>query len=272
MGRYRPYSSFSDYAGDPLICLTLSSLIIVGGIGFLVWDNVLRHGIHFRRYELHAKLALTTSALLIVGGFGILLLTEAGGVNAGRSMGETLLVSFFGSVSPRTAGFFTVDPAGLSDSGVILTSLLMFIGGSPGSTAGGIKTTTLAVLLLSTLAEATGRNGVSVFGRRLDDDAVRRTGAVVAVYATASLLACGIICAAEPATVELREVIFEVSSAIGTVGLSMGITPVLSVISKIVLILLMFAGRVGGLSLVLMLGEQRRIVRAELPTENILIG
>lgn len=270
MGKYAPFSSFTRYVGDPLVSLTLVFLIVVGGIGFLVWDDIIKNKFHYERYELHTKLVLDTTGILILSGWVIFLLTEANGSLSGMPFGEKLLAALFQSITPRTAGFNTIDMAKLSDGGAILTIFFMFVGGSPGSTAGGIKTTTIAVLLLDAIATAGMQSSITIHKRRLDDAMVKRASAIAMVYGFGIMAAAFAIYALEP--FGMKETIFEVTSAVGTVGLSMGITPQLCAASRLILMLMMFAGRVGGLSFVLLLGEKRKTRLTELPTENILIG
>lgn len=270
MGKYGQYCSFTGYVGDALVSLTLCSLIVLGGIGFLVWDDIIKNRFHYEKYELHTKLVLNTTAILILGGWAIFLLTEANGDLAGLTLKEKLLASLFQSITPRTAGFNTIDMSKLSDGGALTTIFLMFIGGSPGSTAGGVKTTTIAVLLLDTIATATMQSSINIHKRRIDDAMVKRASAIVTVYAVGVIAAAFAIYAMEP--YGMIQTIFEVTSAVGTVGLTMGITPQLCAASKLILMLMMFAGRVGGLSFVLLLGEKRKVRVTELPTENILIG
>jgi len=270
MGKYGSFSSFTKYVGDPLVSLTLIFLIVVGGIGFLVWDDLIKNKFHYGKYDLHTKLVLDTTGILILSGWVIFLLTEANSSLSGMPFGEKLLASLFQSVTPRTAGFNTIDTAKLSDGGTILTIFLMFVGGSPGSTAGGIKTTTIAVLLLDTIATATMQSSITIHKRRLDDTMVKRASAIATVYGLGIMAASFAIYSLEP--LGMKETLFEVTSAVGTVGLSMGITPQLCSVSRLILMLMMFAGRVGGLSFVLLLGEKRKTRPTELPTENILIG
>lgn len=270
MGRFAPYSSLGRYAGDVVVNLTVMMLVVVGGIGFLVWSDVARFGFKFSRYELHSKLVLATTAALIFGGAALFFLFEGGGAFAGMGTGKRVMAAFFHSVSTRTAGFSTADMSALSESGRMLTIALMFVGGSPGSTAGGIKTTTLAVLVLGMFAAARHNNGIEVCKKRISDDLVRQAGAIATVYILCILAASLLISAVEP--FEAEQVVFEVVSAVGTVGLSTGITPFLGGLSRVVLALLMYAGRVGGLTLMLALAEKRVKVQARRPSEKILIG
>lgn len=262
--------SFVGYRDDVLVTGTLMFLIIMGGLGFLVWNDLLHSRFRFRKMELHTKLVLSVSAVLIVGGALLLYLTERETSLAGLSEPQKLWASLFQSVTTRTAGFVTVDQASLSDSGSLISMFLMFIGGSPGSTAGGAKTTTVAVFLLCSWQLARNRQSVVAFKRRIDDRIVRQAGAVICFYLSIVLIATALICTLEP--FGLREVLFEATSAIATVGLSMGMTPLLGTVSKLVLILLMYAGRLGGLSIFLALTESAEQAPLERPTEKILIG
>ena len=245
-------------------------LIAAGGLGFLVWNDLLRSRLRFRKMELHTKLVLTVTAVLIVGGWLGFYLTEHNAALTGLSEPEKLLAALFQSVTARTAGFNTVDQAALSNPGILLSCMLMFIGGSPGSTAGGIKTTTIAVVLLNSLRLSRNRDDVVLFRRRLDHRVVRQAGAIFFVYLIMVLVSTFLICALEP--FGLREVLFETISAIATVGLTTGITPLLGGVSKLILISLMYVGRLGGLTLFLALAESRNPVPLERPTGTILLG
>lgn len=264
------FSSVSAFAKDPVIMLTLALLIIVGGIGFVAWGDISTYGIHAKKYRLHTKIVLVTTGILIFAGTVLFFWFEYNTTMAGMNFGERLLSSFFMSVTTRTAGFDHLGVSGLSDSGAFLAIALMFIGGSPGSTAGGIKTSTFAVLILDVFASSTRRGNVTVFRRKIDESTIKRATAIMMVYLVGMIAATIAICAVEP--YGLKEVLFEVVSAVGTVGLSMGITPALGTFSKIILIFMMYAGRIGGISLVLIMREKRKAGLTERPTENILIG
>ena len=243
---------------------------ITGGLGFLVWRDLVRCRFRWKRLQLHSKLVLTASGILLFGGWLLLLGFEWNASMADLSIPEKLLASFFQAVTPRTAGFNTVDLSKLSDSGNLLTDFLMLIGGSPGSTAGGIKTTTLAVLVLSALASARGRMRVNTFRMSIERETLRQASSILLIYLGMSLTAILAICAIEP--FGLKAVTFEVVSAIATVGLSLGLTPQLSAASRVILILLMYAGRIGGLSFVLLFSERRSEPPLDRPTGKILIG
>lgn len=263
-------SSFIAFQGDWYVNFVLMFLIIVGGLGFLVWSDLLKKRFRFKKLELHSKFVLTITAILIVGGWVLLYLTERSTSMAQMSEPEKILASLFQSVTTRTAGMMTVDQSTISNSGFIVSMVLMFIGGSPGSTAGGAKTTTIAVFLLCCRQLARNREDVVVFKRRIDDRIVRQAGAVVCMYLGMMLVATMLLCAIEP--FGLRDTLYESLSAIATVGLSTGITSSLGVASKLILILLMYAGRLGGLSLFLALSEGGEQAQLKRPVDKILIG
>ena len=272
MGRY---SAFSSLSGDglynnPIVMITLMLLIVICGIGFLVWNDVIKKRTSFKKYEVHSKIVLTTSALLIGIGFVLFFIFEYKHSLAGMSLGQKLLNALFEAITPRTAGFASVDLNSMSDSGTLLTMILMFIGGSPGSTAGGIKTTTFVVLLLCALNSARRYGSITVFKRKLDQNTVAQASSIATVYAAGVFIAAMIICALEPYS--FTQIVFEIVSAVATVGLSTGITPNLCAASQILLMVLMFAGRIGGLTFVLVLAERRINVPISRPTVKILIG
>lgn len=270
MGMREPYSSLTSFVADPVVNLIVCLLIVIGGLGFLVWRDVLRCRFRFSRFQLHTKLVLVTSGILILAGWALFLLFERNASMASLTWPQRVLASLFQSVSPRTAGFNTVDLSALSESGNLLTDVLMLIGGSPGSTAGGIKTTTVAVLFLSALASAKGRMRVNAFRFSVDRETLRQASSVVMIYLSLALLSVLTLCAIEPFS--MKEILFEVCSAVGTVGLSMGITPQLGAVSRVILILLMYAGRLGGLTFVLLFSQRRSDPPLERPAGKILIG
>lgn len=270
MGGRAPFSSLTAYGADPLVLLTLSALVIIGGLGFFVWRDIMHNGFHFSHYQLHTKLVLVSTAVLLVGGWALFLLFERNASLAGMSLPEQVLSSFFLSVTPRTAGFNAVDTAAMSESGNLLTNIFMLIGGSPGSTAGGIKTTTAAILLLNTISSARGLTRVNAFRFAIDRATLKQASSILLIYLGMSLTAALALCAIDP--VSLKEGLFEVNSAIGTVGLSLGITPTLSAWSHVILILLMYAGRIGGLTFVLLFSEKRKEPPLDRPDGKLLIG
>lgn len=272
MGKYGDFSSLagSEFARNPTVNLTVIFLVVTGGVGFLVWGDMLRHRFHFKDYDLHSKIVLLTTGVLILAGTILFFLFENNNSLSGMTSGQKLLASLFQAVTPRTAGFNVVDLSAMSGSGTLLTMILMFIGGSPGSTAGGIKTTTFFVLALGALTAARRYGSITVFKRKLDGHTVIRASAIATLYMLCVAVVFMIISALEPFSFD--EILFECVSAIGTVGLTKGITPALTSGSHIALMILMYAGRIGGLSLMLVLAENRRNIPVERPTEKILIG
>ncbi|MDD6174176.1 MAG: TrkH family potassium uptake protein [Firmicutes bacterium] len=272
MGYREQFSSLTFFRDDPLVNLTITALVIIGGLGFLVWEDLITQIRHRHHLQLHTKIVLSATGLLLLFSFVSFFFLEADHSMAGLSLGDRLLASWFQAVTPRTAGFNTVDLAALSPGGDLTTIFLMFIGGSPGSTAGGIKTTTLAVMFLCTAASARQQNGCTIFKRRLTGDLMQQASAIVTIYLIAVIAGTVLLTALEPIT--LTEALFEVCSAAGTVGLTKGITPLLGNASKILLMILMFGGRVGGLTLILVFWEGKPHVNAPLkrPKERILIG
>ena len=276
--------SLNAYISDPVVCLTVSALIVIGGIGFFVWGDVIKNGIHLKRYSFHSKVVLTTTAALILVGWAMFMAFEWNNpaTIADKDVGTKLLATLFMSISPRTAGFNTVSSKYLSGAGGMLSIVLMFIGGSPGSTAGGIKTTTLAVLVMSAISTSRRRAEAHIFNRRFEDDAYPQAGTVFSIYITAVILSSMIICALEcdnPAvanvadgSVNIHYVVFEVVSAIGTVGLSCGITGAVGAASQLILIFLMFLGRVGGFTLILVFTNERKPVTISRVAGNLIIG
>lgn len=269
MGRFNEVS-LTGYYNDPLVCITLMVLIVIGGLGFLVWSDVIKCRFVFKKMELHSKLVLTVTALLVFGGAAVLFMTEKNGAFKGMTTGEQVLSAFFQSITLRTAGFFTVDQSKLSDSGCILSIILMFIGGSPGSTAGGVKTTTIAVFLLSLLCVARNNDDVVVFKRKINQKFVVQSAAIIGIHIIIASIAVFFICYME--TENMRDIIYESISAISTVGISTGITPDFTIVSKLFIACLMYTGRIGGMTIVLAIAENSHKVKLERPEEKILIG
>ncbi len=264
-------SSLTAYNSNPVVILTISLLIILGGLGFIVWSNMIDSKFRFSRFNLHTKIVLITTVSLIVGPMLLFMLFDWNFSLEGMNFGEKILASAMQVISPRTAGFYSVDLTKISNSSYVMTVLLMFIGGSPGSTAGGIKTTTFVIILFSILAEARKSDSITIGKRTLPQGIAKTANAILAMYISAVVAACLIICGVE-SNLSLNNVFYEVVSSICTVGLSRGITPDLSVVSKLVLILLMFLGRVGSVTFALAFGEKKDTPPLEFPTEKIMIG
>lgn len=270
MGVREPYCSFVDYSDDILVNLTLMALITVGGVGFLVWADLKKNGFRWRRYQLHTKLVLCVSAILTFGGALLFWLMERGGVLAGLSAKEQILDSLFSSVTCRTAGMNTVEISDLSTPSKLLMSFLMFVGGSSGSTAGGIKTTTLAVALFYMVAGLRGVRQPSVFGRTISGETGKKAMCVLMINFLLAFAGTVIISAAQQ--LPAMDVIYETASAMGTVGLTAGITRDLVTTSRLVIIFLMFCGRVGSTSFALALFEKRAAPPVRYPEEDITVG
>lgn len=271
MGQRAHFCSLTAYSADPLVSLTIAGLIVLGGIGFLTWEDFKTHKFHLRAYRMQSKVILSTTFLLILIPAVFFYFFEFSRAPwADMDTGEKVLSSIFQSITPRTAGFNTVDLPSMSEPSQSLTTILMLIGGSPGSTAGGMKTTTLAVLILSAISVFKRRETIRCFGRRIDIEAVRSAATVLLMYLTLFLTGGFIISQVEG--LPMLTCLYETASAIGTVGLTLGITPSLSLPSQIVLMILMFMGRVGGLTLVYAaLSEKRRYI-STMPKEKITVG
>ena len=270
MGVLEPYSSFTAFSGDWLVNLTLIVLIVVGGLGFLVWDDLLKNGLRFRRYCFQTRVVLTSTAVFLAGGTLLIWLMERNATAAGLPAGEQFLTSLFGSVTARTAGFNTVDTGAMSDGGKLVTILLMFVGGSPGSTAGGVKTTTIAVILVMAANSVTHNASPVLLGRRIPDGVLHKAVSVVVINLGFALVGTLILCGVQG--LPLTDVLFECFSAIGTVGMTTGITRDLSTLSALTVAVLMFAGRVGSVSFAMALVERRARPAVTYPTENLTIG
>ncbi|MCI8515937.1 MAG: Trk family potassium uptake protein [Hungatella sp.] len=270
MGHQTPYNSLSAYYDDWLVNLVIMSLIIIGGIGFIVWDDISKKGIHMRKYLLQTKIVLLTTVILVFGGAAMFYWLERDLLMADMSLGGKILSSLFSSVTARTAGFNTIDTGALSDGSKLLTIILMFIGGSPGSTAGGVKTTTIVVLLLYVRSSIRRTYGVNVLGRRLEEEAIKQASSVFTINLFLALSVSLAIMAIQP--MSMSDTLFETFSAIGTAGMTTGITRDLLPASKALIILLMYCGRIGSMSFALAFTQQKRITRVQNPAERINVG
>ena len=260
------YPSLTGYAGSPVINITIMLLIVIGGIGFLTWDDIFENKWRFHRYRMQSKVILVTTGLLIFLPAVFFFFSDFSALPAENR----LLASFFQSVTPRTAGFNTVDLPAMSGASLGVMILLMLIGGSPGSTAGGMKTTTLAVLLSNAAATFRQRDSAQFFGRRVDGSAVKTAATILTMYL--ALFFGGGVFISVYEDLPLSSCLYEAASAVGTVGLTLGITPQLHIPSQMVLIALMYLGRVGGLTLVYAAVSTKKAGSAKLPQESITIG
>lgn len=271
LGRFDPGSSLTRFSDDPVLLITVMTLIATGGIGFIVWGDIVDHKFHFRKYALHSKIMLCFTFLMILLGAVAFYFIEGPNSFGQMPTDEKILNSFFASVSPRTAGFASVDYADMSTAGRFLTMFLMFVGAGPGSTGGGIKLTTFATLLLSMYSYAKHYQDLSIFRRRLPAEAQRKAFSSIASYVMAVLLCTFCLLVANPA-ITAESCLFESLSAMGTVGLTMGITSDLGTFSKLCLIILMYCGRLGSIAVAMAIARRKIIPKISYPEEKITIG
>ena len=273
-----------DLLGDSLLAdqtnvyliMVVSALIIAGGLGFIVWRDILSYH-RVKKITLHSKVALSVTALLLIGGFILFLITERNGLTLVKgTFTERLANTFFMSVTPRTAGYYSIDYLQMSHAGLILTMFLMYIGGTSGSTAGGLKTTTLGILLIQMHAMFKGKTRAEAFGRTIRQAAVLRALTLFFVTLSLCVVAIMVLSVTEtiPKTSGIEYIAFEVFSAFGTVGLTMGLTPDLTLIGKLVIISLMYIGRVGIMTVVfsLLVKANRAEANYKYPEESIMLG
>ena len=259
------FVSLTRYAGNPLLTTVIAALIVFGGLGFLTWEDICTYRLDFHRYRMQSKVILVTTAFLLVLPTLYFYCFE---FTAGSAW-QRILLSMFQSVTPRTAGFNTADLAAMGSTSQALMVVLMLLGGSPGSTAGGMKTTTFAVLLANMWATFRRREDAEFFGRRIDSSAVKNAATIAGMYLTLFFLGAFVIATAEQ--LPMSVCLYETASAVATVGLTLGITPQLGILSQGVLIALMFLGRVGGLTLIYAAFGSSP-AHSRLPQEKIAIG
>ena len=258
------FPSLMRYSGNAIVNVVIMLLIIIGGIGFLTWDDIYMNKMNFKRYRMQSKIILVTTACLIF--LPAVFFFDLKNLSAG----ERLLAATFQSVTTRTAGFNTINISEMSEASSAVMILLMLIGGSPGSTAGGMKTTTFTVLLLNAIATFRSQENAGAFGRRLEYHAIKNAATISMLYFT--LFFCGGLAISIYEDIPLLDCLYEAASAVGTVGLTLGITPKLHVFSQVVLIILMYLGRVGGLTLIYAVFSGRNRGNARLPLEKITVG
>ena len=272
LGCITPGASMMEFSSDPVVCLTLMALVVIGGLGFFVWEEVARVR-SFSKLRVYSKLVLVTSLVLILGGGVVICALEWNnpGTLGNMTIGEKILNGFFQSVSTRTAGFASFDQAELTEAGKAVTIVLMFIGGSSGSTAGGMKTVTLVVLLLFMAAKARGRGNINVFHRTIPQEQVLNAMTIFSIMVGLSLFGGVFICATSP--VPFVDALYEAVSALATVGLTAGVTPRLSIAAQILMIVYMYFGRVGVLTISLgfLMGDKAE-ERFRYAQTNLLIG
>ena len=260
------FPSLTGSSGNILINLVIMLLIITGGIGFLTWDDIYTNKLNFKRYRMQSKIILMTTACLILFPTVFFYICDL----TNLPMGKRLLAAAFQSVTTRTAGFNTINISEMSEASKAVMILLMLIGGSPGSTAGGMKTTTFSVLILNAIATFRSQENAGAFGRRLEYHVIKNAATIAMLYF--ALFFGGGIAISVYEGLPLLNCLYEAASAVGTVGLTLGITPELHVFSQVVLIILMYLGRVGGLTLIYAVFSGRNKGNAKLPLEKITVG
>lgn len=260
------FPSLTRYSGNILINLVIMLLIITGGIGFLTWDDIYTNKLNFKRYRMQSKIILMTTACLILFPTVFFYICDL----TNLPMEKRLLAAAFQSVTTRTAGFNTINISEMSEASKAVMILLMLIGGSPGSTAGGMKTTTFSVLILNAIATFRSQENAGAFGRRLEYHVIKNAATIAMLYF--ALFFGGGIAISVYEGLPLLNCLYEAASAVGTVGLTLGITPELHVFSQVVLIILMYLGRVGGLTLIYAVFSGRNKGNAKLPLEKITVG
>ena len=267
--------SLSAYSSNPTVLLTIMALIVIGGLGFLVWGDMLDCRFRFSKFQLHTKIVLVATLFLIFVPALLFFLFEFTNIGlnseyAGMAFGDKVLNSLFLSVTPRTAGFYTLDVTKLSPSGQLLTDILMLIGGNSGSTAGGVKVTTMVVVMATLISSARNEEHIVLFKRHIGNKVVRQAVSLMIAYLSIILLATMIIGIYEP--FDITHIIFEVISAIGTVGLSMGLTENATIPTKIIITFLMYIGRLGALTLFDLILKDKNNSIIQTPEGKVLVG
>lgn len=265
------FSSLTGWVDDWYVNLIIMSLIVIGGLGFFVWHDVITNRFRFRKLKLHSKMVLSVSMAVVFIGAAILYFTEMGhAAYEGMSPDERILASLFQSVTSRTAGFNTANLAEMTDAGIFVMTCLMFIGGSPGSTAGGVKTTTFWILCISIFTTFYRKKNVEAFGRRMEGRITRTASCVFMLYLLLTCSVAVIISAIE--NLPMLDTLCESVSAMATVGVTVGITPSLGMVSKLLLAFLMICGRVGSVTMLLAFSSEKKVTNSSLPLEQVQVG
>ena len=266
------FNSLTSYNSNAVVILVASALIIIGGLGFTVWSE-LYSSKSLRKVSLHSKMVILMTVVLVVGGTLLMFLFENNNINtiAEMSFIDKVMNSFFASVTPRTAGFNSIPTDGMTTAGKFLTIILMFIGGSPGSTAGGIKTTTIGILIVTIVCVIQGREDAEVFKRRFSKDLVYKAFTLIFIGLSLVIVVTMLLSYTEKG-VSFIALFYETVSAFGTAGLTLGLTSELSNIGKVLIIFMMYLGRVGPLTVVLSITRKKRNTGIKYPEGKILIG
>lgn len=264
-------NSITPFVGDLWINIVLSVLIILGGLGFAVYADVYNHK-KIKKLNIHSKFVLSITAILLLGGTLLIFLIEYSNPLTLKelSISSKMIASFFQSTVTRTAGFNSLDMSKMRDTSAFLMVVLMFIGGSPGSTAGGIKTTTFGTIILATISTVKGERDVGVFNRRLGYDIINRSLAIIIIALTWILIVSFILTITESAV--FLDLVFETTSAFATVGLSRGVTPTLTTVGKLLITLTMYIGRVGALTMAFAFGHRRNHKNFREAEGHIIVG
>ncbi len=266
------FVSLTGYVKDPIVNLTICALILCGGLGFAVWSDIIDCKLNFKKYQLNSKVVLVVNAVLVLTGTALFVLFEWNSAQySSFNFGEKLLASLFSAITPRTAGFSTTDYACVSESGYLLTIVLMFIGGGSGSTAGGMRVGTFAVIIMGMIASFRGKRDINIGKRRIEYSLLSQSLAILTAMLMVLVISISAICAIQPEST-IKEITFECVSAISNTGLSMNFTPNLKTASSVIIIFLMYAGRVGILTLALALGQTKATAEIRYPVDNLLIG
>lgn len=269
MGEFR---SLTPYADNTVIIITIGSLIIIGGLGFYVWQEIYNFK-GLRKLSLHSKVALSVTAFLLVTGTILMFIFESNnpGTMKNMSFKGKVLSSFFAAVTPRTAGFNSISTSDMTNAGVFLTIILMFIGGAPGSTAGGIKITTAGVLAMTVISIVKGREDTEIYKKRLAKDTVYKSLSITIIALVLIITVIMLLSLTEPSA-SLEYILYEATSAFGTVGMSLGLTTELSFAGKIIVAFTMYCGRLGPLTVFLALANRVNSNKIKYPEDKILVG
>ncbi len=266
MGDVSKFSSLTKYQSDIMINITIMLLILIGGLGFLIWKDIVDYRFDIKRYSTQTKIVLTMTFILVLFPSILFFFTEFSGLD----IKTRVLSSLFQAVTPRTAGFNTIDYTKFSDNGIAMTIILMLIGGGSGSTAGGIKLTTIFILVATMCSVLKQDKEVAVFKKRIEPDIIKNAVAVFSLDIFLFIVGSMIISGIEGFS--LKETMFECASAVATVGLTLGITPHLGIISKILLICMMYIGRVGGITLIFAAVTPKKNGNARYPKDQVAVG
>ena len=266
------YSSLTGYYDNSLVVLTIATLIIISSLGFVVWHELYQYR-KTRKLSVHSKIVLTITAILLIGGTIIFFILEYNNPNTLQQMTlkNKTLNAFFSAVTPRTAGFNTIDLGGMTTASKFVTIILMFIGGSPGSTAGGLKTATFGIVILTFISVIRGREDVEAFGRRFSKELVYKAF-TLAFIAMTIVIGVTLVLSITESNENFLDLLYESTSAFATVGITTGVTQRLSSIGKVIIMITMYCGRVGPLTLAFAITRRRRKAKYKYPEGKILIG